>query len=386
MRWFLLSGVAVGLGFEAKMAAALLVVPGIVAAWLWAAPRGRAAAARGAAAFGAAAAAVGLAWPVLVWLTPAADRPWVSGTSDNSIWSLILGYNGLGRLFGQDGGPGGAGGGGVFGGEPGVLRLLNESLGGQAGWLLGAALAAGLALLVVTRLRRADARTGWLLAVGGTALVTAVAFSRAEGIFHPYYVSQLAPFVAALVGAGVGLMLGGGRTARIVAPALIAGGVACELIVLAGSDGLEWLPAVLVVGGAAAAAALATVLAPKLRGAIVAAAIGLLLLAPASWSVQTLGHAASGTFPAGGPATTGLGPGPGAGGGFGGGQGGPPRAASAAARAARPRAASAARPRAAAGPVCSAATRRVSPRPSRTPRRTAAARSPCRASPAQPAS
>src|SRR4051794_24751058 len=95
-RWLVLSGVCVGLGFEGKMAAALLVVPGIVAAWLLIAPRGRLAAVRQLLAGGAAMAAVALAWPVLVWLTPAADRPWVSGTSDNSIWSLILGYNGLG--------------------------------------------------------------------------------------------------------------------------------------------------------------------------------------------------------------------------------------------------------------------------------------------------
>ena len=121
-RWLVLAGVAVGLGFEAKMAAALMVVPGIAAAWLYIAPRGRAAAVRSLLAGGAAMTAAGLAWPMLMWLTPAADRPWVSGTSDNSIWSLILGYNGLGRLLGQDGGPGGGGGGmgggGVFGGEP----------------------------------------------------------------------------------------------------------------------------------------------------------------------------------------------------------------------------------------------------------------------------
>jgi 4-amino-4-deoxy-L-arabinose transferase-like glycosyltransferase len=132
-RWLVLSGVAVGLGFEAKMAAALLVVAGIVAAHLYVAPRGRLAAVRQVAAGGAAMTVVGLAWPVLVWLTPAADRPWVSGTSDNSIWSLILGYNGLGRLLGQDGGPGGNGGGmgSVFGGDSGILRLLDESLGSQ---------------------------------------------------------------------------------------------------------------------------------------------------------------------------------------------------------------------------------------------------------------
>jgi 4-amino-4-deoxy-L-arabinose transferase-like glycosyltransferase len=103
-RWLVLAGVAVGLGFETKMAAALLVVPAIVVAWLWVAPRGRVAAVGQLLAGGAAMAVVGLAWPVFVWLTPAASRPWIDGTSDNSIWTLIAGYNGLGRLLGQRGG------------------------------------------------------------------------------------------------------------------------------------------------------------------------------------------------------------------------------------------------------------------------------------------
>ena len=91
------------------------------------------------------------------------------------------------------GGGGAGGGGGVFGGAAGPLRLLNEALGGQAGWLLGFALVAGLALVVATRLRAPDPITGWLLATGGSALTAAVAFSAAKGIFHPYYVSELAP-------------------------------------------------------------------------------------------------------------------------------------------------------------------------------------------------
>src|SRR3954453_4816665 len=192
-RWLVLSGVCIGLGFETKMGAALLVVPAIAAAWLWVAPRGRLAAARQLGLAGAAMTVVGLAWPVLVWLTPSSDRPWISGTSDNSVWSLIFGYNGLGRLTGQQGAPGGGGpggggggGGGAFGGDTGVLRLLNESLGGQAGWLLGFALVAGIAVAVLSRVRRDDARTGWIIAVGGTFLTIAVAFSQATGIFHPY--------------------------------------------------------------------------------------------------------------------------------------------------------------------------------------------------------
>jgi 4-amino-4-deoxy-L-arabinose transferase-like glycosyltransferase len=319
-RWIVLAGVCVGLGFEAKMAAALLVVPGIVAAWLWIAPRGRFVALRQLLAGAAAMVAVGGAWPLLVALTPAADRPWVSGTSDNSILSLIFGYNGLGRLSGQAGGPqafggGGGGGGGPFGGPPGVLRLLDSSLGGQAGWLLGFALVAGLGIAVASRLRRADARTGWLIVVGGAALTCAVAFSAASGIFHPYYVSQLAPFAAALVGAGVGQVLKGGLTARVIAALAIAGGVATTLAVLHNNPGqLEWLPPVLVTAGVLAVGAIALLGGRHLRTSL-AVGLAVLFIAPAAWAAQTLGHATEATFPAGGPASA-------AAGGFGGGPGG----------------------------------------------------------------
>ena len=326
-RWLVLSGVAVGLGFETKMGAALLVVPAIVAVWLWVAPHGRLAAVRQLLAGGAAMVAVGGAWPLLMALTPASSRPWISGTSDNSIVSLILNYNGLGRLDGQAGGPGGgtnlggAGPGGnsiTFGGATGPLRLLNEGLGGQAGWLLGFALVAIVALAVATRLRRADARTGWLVAVAGMFLTIAVAFSFAQGIFHPYYVAQLAPFTAVLVGAGAGWFLSRHRAAGLFAAAALAAGVATELLVLHDLPGqLTWLPAVLLVAGAVTAVALVAI-PGRLRGAVLAAALGLLLLAPATWAVQTLGHATNGTFPAGGPAESGFGGGGPGGGGPGG--------------------------------------------------------------------
>jgi len=317
-RWLVLAGMAVGLGFETKMAAALMVVPGIAAAYLWVAPRGRVAAVRQLLAGGAAMVAVGGAWPALVALTPAASRPWVSGTSDNSIFSLIFGYNGFGRLGGQAGGPGGmggGGGGGVFGGDPGVLRLLDSSLGGQAGWLLGFAVVGGLALVAASRLRRLDARTGWIIAVGGAFAVTAVAFSSAEGIFHPYYVSLLAPFTAALVGAGAAQVAGAGRIAQILAPAAIVAGMATELAVLSKLPGqLETVAPIMAAVCVLAAATLAAGGAARVRKAALGVALAALLVAPATWSVQTLGHATSGTFPAGGPETASFAGGPGGGG------------------------------------------------------------------------
>ncbi len=326
--WLVGAGVCVGLGFETKMGVALAVVPGIAAAWLWVAPaaRGRWHALRQLLVGGGAMVLVGGAWPLLVELTPAGDRPWVSGTSDNRVLSLIFEYNGLGRVDGQTGGPGGAGGGTMFGGTGGPLRLLNSALGGQAGWLLGFAVVAGLGLLAATRVLRADPRTGWLIAVGGAFAVTAVLFSAAGGIFHPYYVSLLAPFTAMLVGAGAAQILGRGLIVRVVGPLAVLAGVTTELVVRSRYPGqLTWLPPVLIAVGVLATIALAAFAVPRVCRVALGAALAALLLAPAVWAVDTLGYATSGTFPSGGPQNvataggSGFGRGPG---GFGGRAGG----------------------------------------------------------------
>ena len=327
-RWIVLAGVAIGLGFEAKMAAALIVAPGLYAAWLWVAPRGRIAALRQTLASVAAMVAVAGAWPLLIALTPASQRPWVSGTSDNSILSLIVGYNGVGRLSGQAGGPagaggfGGGGGGGVFGGPAGVLRLFDYSLGAQAGWLIGFALVGGIGILAASRLRRSDARTGWLIAGGGAFLGCAVAFSSAKGIFHPYYVSELAPFTAVLVGGGAGFFLGRDNLARILAPLAVVLGAAGELLVLHNTQGSpSWAPALVVIAAIGTVAVLAATTAGRARMVALAVALAALFAAPTTWAAQTLGHASNGTFPAGGPASSGFGGGPGGGGPGGGGPG-----------------------------------------------------------------
>ena len=312
-RWIVWSGVCVGLGFEAKMSVALFVVPGIALAWLWSAPVASVwVRVRRLAWGGLAMAVVGLAWPLLVTLTPAADRPWISGTSDNSVWSLIVSYNGVGRVTGQAGAPttaGGGGGGGFSAGATGVFRLLDSSLGGQAGWLIGFAIVAGVGLVVLTRLRRADPRTGWLIAVGGAFAVSAVVFSLASGIVHPYYVSFLAPWTAMLIGAGVGEALRPGVRARAFGALAIAGGAVTELVVIGQAGGsVSWAtPLVIVVCALAVVALLVVAFPARVRAVVVAVALAALLAAPAAWAVDTLGHATSSTFPAGGPASAGVG-------------------------------------------------------------------------------
>ena len=304
-RWIVLAGIMVGLGFETKMGVALIVVPGIVLAWLWMRPKGWNHALDQIVFGGVAMTAVAAAWPLLIAFTPAGQRPWIAGTNDNNIVSLIFGYNGLGRVGGQKGGPRNTLG--VFVGPSGPVRLLNEALGGQAGWLLGLGLAGLIATAIATRLRRADPRTGWVLAVGVSFLAAGVLFSTAQGIFHPYYVSLLAPFTAALVGAGVAVLMRWSLGPRIVGGLLgvaaVTGAVSVELVVLADyHHQLVWIATLDLAVGAAACLLLLAFTDWRIRGGALVAVAGALMVAPAIWSVDTLGYVTSSTFPAGGPA------------------------------------------------------------------------------------
>jgi 4-amino-4-deoxy-L-arabinose transferase-like glycosyltransferase len=320
--WIVLSGLMVGLGFETKMAVALVVAPGIALAWLWLSPGGWKRAVDQLLAAGFAMLAVGAAWPLFVQLTPAASRPWIAGTSDNNIVSLILGYNGIGRVAGQNGGPptgttgagtavhgvNAAAGGvgvlnGVFAGATGPFRLLDAALGGQAGWLLGAALVAMIVIGASSRMRRSDPRSGWVIALGTTFVATLVVFSAAQGIFHPYYVSLIAPFAAALFGAGVGGLISASLGPRLAAVPLVAAGVACEIVVLGDYPGeLSWVEPMLIGLGAVALLVLVAVSDARVRAGAIAATTAALLVAPSIWAVDTLGYATQPTFPAGGPA------------------------------------------------------------------------------------
>lgn len=312
-RWLLLSGLALGLAFETKMAAGLMTMPALAAAYLYASPRGWTTAFEQLLAGGGVAAASALAWPLLMWLTPASERPWISGTNDNSIWSLILDYNGAGRVSGQSGGPGGmvggagagaGGGGGLFGGTTGVWRLFNTTLGGQAGWLLVFAAVSLAGILWATRLRRDDPRTGWAIAAGGSFLTIAYVFSTAKGIFHPYYTAQLAPFTAALAGAGFGLMRSRATWVRLLAGGAVAATVYAQIAIAAEQNGeLRWLAPVLILVALSAAIVIVMLPHAEWHEPALTVALAALVLAPAAWSFQTVGHSLGSTFPAGGPAS-----------------------------------------------------------------------------------
>jgi hypothetical protein len=259
--------------------------------------------------------AVAGAWIAAVALTPAASRPWISGTSDNSALSLAFGYNGIGRVDGQAGGTsfgGRGGGGGAFAGAPGFFRLLNDSLGDQAAWLLPLAFV-GCTLAIFLALRGRDrARLGVLLLLGGWLVTAAAVFSYASGIVHTYYTSALAPAVAALVGAGSVAPWRAARRGGVWAgPAClaVAATAALEVVLLRRSGYLPWLQTVVIAAATIAVSLLvAAAFGKRLPWArslasriAIAVAVVAFLAAPAAWAETTLEGPVNGVFPGAGP-------------------------------------------------------------------------------------
>ena len=159
-RWLVLAGTLVGFGFITKMLQAFLIIPALVIVYLLAAPTGWWRRVWQVAVMGVATLVAGGWWVAAVTLTPAADRPYIGGSQNNSVLNLIFGYNGFGRLTGSESGSvvggGGAGSAGQWG-PTGPLRLFNTSFGNMMSWLLPGALLMGAVLLVLTiRARRTD--------------------------------------------------------------------------------------------------------------------------------------------------------------------------------------------------------------------------------------
>jgi len=203
-RWLVLAGVLLGFAFLTKMMQAFLVLPGFALVYLIAAPTGVGKRIRDLLVAGAAL-AVSAGWFVLlVSLWPASSRPYIAGSTNNSLWQLAIGYNGLGRILGGEGngggggraGGGGGGGGGGFGGSTGIGRMFGSSFGLEISWLLPAALIALVALLVGTWSRpRTDRTRAAAVLWGGWVVVTGLTFSYMSGTIHPYYTVELAPAI-----------------------------------------------------------------------------------------------------------------------------------------------------------------------------------------------
>nr|WP_202421101.1 glycosyltransferase family 39 protein [Actinomadura rayongensis] len=309
LRWLLAAAFLVGCGFNAKMLQAFLVVPAFALVYLVAARPPLLRRVAHLAAAGAVLAVSGGWWMAVVDAIPAGSRPFVGGSTDGTVWDLVVGYNGLGRILGRDAPGGGPGGGAGFGGEPGAGRLFNDVVGGQISWLLplaGLVLLAG-GLLLGRRPRR-DPQGAALLLWGGWLAVHYAVFSFAQGTFHPYYTTALAPAVAALAGAGTVLAAALYRERRrawtVPLGVAVTGGWAFAL--LARTPGwhpwLRWTVAVAAV--VAVAGLLAARYAPtprRLLPVAVASAVVAGLAGPGAYSVAAASTASNGTNPLAGP-------------------------------------------------------------------------------------
>ncbi|HEX3690354.1 MAG TPA: glycosyltransferase family 39 protein [Solirubrobacteraceae bacterium] len=322
-RWVVAAGTMIGFAFLAKMMQAFLVVPAFALVYLLAAPTGLRRRIAQMLAGGAAIVVSAGWWVAIVALWPTSSRPMIDGSSDNSILNLITGYNGLGRIFGSGGPSGGGGGGGNFSGATGVLRLFNSVMGGQASWLLPAALLAlGAGLIATRRSPRTDRTRAALLLWGGWLVVSGLVFSLSSGVIHTYYTVALAPAIAALVAIG-GRMLWAERDttrARLTAAAAVALSAGWSWELLDRTPSWEpWLRTLILACAVVSVIALvlSTVWRPlRSRLAVVAVVLGVMasVAGPVAYAAQTVGTAHTGSVPSAGPASAG-----GMGGGFGGG-------------------------------------------------------------------
>jgi 4-amino-4-deoxy-L-arabinose transferase-like glycosyltransferase len=357
--WLLVAAVCVGSGFLTKMLQAFLVVPAFALVYAATAPAGmRRRLWQLTLAFVAMIASAGW-WVAIVAAVPAGSRPYIGGSQHNSVLDLALGYNGLGRLNGNE-----TGGLGNTNQDAGWLRMFGPELGGQIAWLLPAAfvlLIAGLWLTIrqargrgpatglwTSGIRRRQAvipepteasasqaeaagsretprrepevppgatadggsGTGRALAAfalwGGWLLVTDLVFSLMQGIFHGYYTVALAPSVAALVGMGATVLwLQRHRPAAAITLAGVVALTAWWAYRLLGRtpDFAPWLRVPVLIGGLIAATTLLATrwLSPRLLVAGATLATVACLAAPSAYAIDTAGTSHRGAIPTAGP-------------------------------------------------------------------------------------
>jgi 4-amino-4-deoxy-L-arabinose transferase-like glycosyltransferase len=322
------SGVAIGFAFNTKMMQAYVVLPAFFLVHLWAAKGSLGRRLRNLA-VGTVALVVSSAWwMVVVDLVPASSRPYIGGSTDNTVWDLVIGYNGFGRIFGASSSVGSQGNGASFGGEAGLYRLFNSIMGGQISWLIPFAVVALIGGLVLRgRAPRTDAKRAALLLWGGWFALHYLTFALAEGTFHPYYVTAMAPGVAALAGIGAVTLYKAFREGSAakwawVLPTAITGSTVWAVVLLqrVSGSGTLYTVAEVVAGVAGAVAVIGLLLGRftgrrRLTGIAALAAVVALLAGPAAYAASAAGSSTNGTNPTAGPSTGGM-----SGGGMGGGQ------------------------------------------------------------------
>jgi 4-amino-4-deoxy-L-arabinose transferase-like glycosyltransferase len=294
LRSLIVAGILVGLAFQAKMIEAWLVLPALALAYLVSARATLGRRLAQLAAAGAVVAAVSVSWMVFVSLWPATSRPYVDGSSTNSIFSQVFVYNGFGRL--DQASPNQlltkAIGLALGSTPPGWHRLLSGANGRDTAWLIPAALVALAACLLASRRRRDDLRLRAATAMWGTWLVVLLVVFSASTTINPYYTAALSPAIAALVGMGLALAWEH-RTSSLARRAVAATvavtcGYAIWLLPSGGVGVISGLPEIVAVLGLAAVAVLLLPARLLTRAGAIALAAVALVAVPAAASVSVV--------------------------------------------------------------------------------------------------
>lgn len=324
-RWLVLAAVLLGCGFLTKWLEAWILIPSMTASYLVGAAGTLRRRMVDLLIAGGVLLLSSLWWPVLHDLWPG-RQPYMGSTTDGTAMQVILGYNGLGRVFNFGANYNGSGltiglsRVGMSGGAPGAGRMFSREVGGQISWLLPLSLVA-FVVVGAGRLRRLRStpstdrlrRAGWVM-WGGWLVVTGLVFSFTQGLWHPYYTMMLGPAVAAVSAAGISVLWRryrhGSGLGWLWLPLAIA--VSAGWALALSSRDPSWygwtrwvvlglaVPSViglLLARAIGRSGYLATIARPAFQLGVVA-----MLLTPAVWCVGTaVEHATYGGFPSAGP-------------------------------------------------------------------------------------
>jgi 4-amino-4-deoxy-L-arabinose transferase-like glycosyltransferase len=334
-RWLVIAGLFVGLGFQAKMMQSWLILPAFAVVYvLWSSRTWSQRILRAAAMCGVAV-GVSISWMTAISLVPASARPYIDATSNNNVFSMVFGYNGVDRF--------------IHGLFPGALaaststasaatttsagsllirivshtpiKLLFPEYASQVGWLYPVA-AAGVVLGIGHFRRWWISRTGPArrgerpIAESDRGLLVAVEFSLAlvitlAGVMgaislpHSAYLASLALPLALLSASGVILLWRAFRTPssrwRYALPAVVATetGWTAWLLTFYPSFA-SWIVGPLLVVGLATSAVLFVMAKDGLAFARIAVPVAvsaavMAFAAPLIWSVSTVNPAFAGT-------------------------------------------------------------------------------------------
>lgn len=310
-RWAWMAGALLGFGFLTKFLAVGMVVPAVVVALL-AGGKSRRTRLTAVARAGAAAIVACGWWLALVSSLAPSQRPFVGGTQDDSIWSLIFGYDGFNRVTGN----GFVSSTGSFGQTlwGATLRLFGGQMGSQVAWLLPAAVVLLVVGVAAGRKGSTPGERATLWAWGTWLVVGGAILSGGQGLINAYYTVLLAPAVAAIVAVGTKVLLRrwGRSTARLWAACVVAvSGVWAFDLFDRERGWAPWLRYVVMGVALAVAVALAVREEPsrRLRALLVTAAAFVGLAGPVAYAIGTAMGPVANTDPmATLPGLSGVGP------------------------------------------------------------------------------